>query len=76
MPTSNITPELLAAAARENDINDAVKMVQDAIGVDTGDFAGMFFSGEQYDAWPDMHPTTRLRALMDYADAEQAHGRA
>ena len=43
--------------------NAAIKHVQDALGVATGDFAGLYFSGD--DAWTDM--TT---IIFDYIKAQ------
>ena len=42
-------PEKSVAAIAESAINTAVREIQDQLGVETGDLAGMFFSGEVHE---------------------------
>lgn len=42
--------------------NEAVRHVQDALGVPTGDFAALYFSGDRWDAL--------IEILSDYVRAE------
>jgi hypothetical protein len=67
---SNASGQLLAASAVIDDIDDAVRAIQDACFVETGDAAGVFFSGVE---WSKLNERQRLRMLLDYLDYEQLH---
>ncbi|MBU0521649.1 MULTISPECIES: hypothetical protein [Pseudomonas] len=60
--------QLLAASAVIDDIDDAVRAVQDTCFIETGDVAGLFFSGVE---WSELNELQRLRKLLDYVDYEQ-----
>jgi len=47
-------------------LDAACASIQDALGVKTGDFAGMYFSGERHDAI--------IAILADYIGAEISEG--
>lgn len=53
-----------------DDINDAVRTVQDAIGVDDGGYASMHFSHLSEGDWIPMSKYERAIMLMDYAKGE------
>lgn len=57
-------------AADVSDMNEAVKMVQDALGVETGDIATMYFSGYDQDSWERLDADHRSVELVRYATAE------
>lgn len=64
-----ITPCTLAAATLYNDLDDAVLVVQDACGIETGDVAGIFFS--DIESWESMDGMTRLKTMISYAEFEK-----
>jgi hypothetical protein len=51
----------------ENAANAAIKHVQDVLGVESGDFAGMYFSGD--DNWTDLKTI-----IFEYINAEIKEG--
>lgn len=69
-----ITDDMLAAAAKIDDLDAALKGVMDQVGIDEGGVAGMVFSGEQDSGWwrtADVH--YRLAMLREWRDAELAY---
>lgn len=62
----------LALAARSTDLDESARYIQDALGVESGDYAGLFFSGPEYEPeqWAAMEPAERWSRLVDYAAAE------
>lgn len=68
---SKVTDALLLEAAQLDDSNAALIVVQDAVGIDTGDVAGAFFSGmDLEETWPCMAQETRLQLLRKYVERE------
>lgn len=67
-----MTPELIAKAARDDDLNRAVRLLQDAAGITTGDVAGIAFSDHRGDEswWSAATISARTAALNDYKDIE------
>ncbi|ABO55006.1 hypothetical protein LA345_12665 [Burkholderia vietnamiensis] len=66
-----ITPALIEQAAQDNDINCAVRLLQDAAGITTGDVAGIAFSGDRDEVWwPTASVADRAQALRDYVKVE------
>lgn len=66
-----ITPELIAQAAKDNDLNRAVRLLQDAAGITTGDVAGIAFSDDRNEEWwPTASVAARSEALRDYVEIE------
>ncbi|WP_232235731.1 hypothetical protein [Pseudomonas luteola] len=45
---SKATPKLLARSAAMFDMDEALIVIQSACGIETGDLAGLFFSGAQW----------------------------
>lgn len=73
--TAAITPEMIEAAVRQDDLTEALIPLQDAAGIDTGDLAGVFFSGEKNDSvWRAAAPETRAAWLREYLALEQDIG--
>ena len=81
----NVALTILAAADMVTDMDDAVKHVQDLLGVTDGGFAGLFFSGRPLpegdfgpgrddwtEAWSYLTQPQRVEALFDYYNAEVA----
>jgi hypothetical protein len=67
-----MTPELIAQAATDNDLNSALRLLQKAAGITTGDVAGIAFSDRRGDDdwWPAATLAERTEALLDYKDIE------
>ncbi|WP_434136957.1 hypothetical protein [Pseudomonas luteola] len=73
---SKATPKLLERSAAMSDMDEALIVIQSACGIETGDLAGLFFSGEQWSEttgtdWVDRGEAERLRLLYDYLAFEQ-----
>ena len=64
---------VVAIAARESDLNVAVRIVQDYLGVETGDVAGIFFSEESRnnESWRNLKWDMREELLHAYVDLER-----
>lgn len=56
----------LQVAARTQDIDQAVKLVMDTIGIDTGDVAAQFFSGEKEKGWEGASYSDRYETLKEW----------
>jgi len=65
-PIKRMTSEQMANLA-DKAANEAVKHIQDALGVESGDFAGLFFSNAE--SW-----NTLTTILFDYINAEISEG--
>lgn len=65
--TAKATPNLLEASSRMNDIDDAVKAIQDACGITSGDVAGIFFSDHE---WESLSHAERVKLLRTYLEFE------
>ena len=69
---------VILAAAEMNDMDDAVRHVQDFMGVTDGGFAGVYFSGKPpfdgfddwTEAWPHVSHEGRMQALTGYHAAQ------
>ena len=70
---TKITPELLAIASNQPDLDEALYPLQVAAGIDQGDVAGMFFSGPNGEEWPCATPARRLELLQAYIEVERVH---
>uniref|UniRef100_UPI003F494579 hypothetical protein n=1 Tax=Cupriavidus necator TaxID=106590 RepID=UPI003F494579 len=76
MPTINlsvITHAMIDAAAQVNDLNDALYPLQRAAGIDSGDVAGVFFSGDgkSETTWTIASPAVREIWLEEYLSLER-----
>lgn len=61
----------LATASKIDDIDAAVLIIMDILGVTSGDNASMFFTGDDDDElWPEKTPAERLSMLTRYAIGE------
>lgn len=67
METSLIA--IARAATAKPDLDEALAPVQAALGVETGDYAGMHFSDDGA-AWRAAGPSRRLSMMLDYIGAE------
>lgn len=74
MRLSAITKTMLNVAAAESDLNEALYPLQAAAKIDTGDAAGIFFSGPHGDNWPTATGEERLAILKEYIEFERIHG--
>lgn len=59
--------EMVREASQEQDLDDALRLIQDRLGVETGDFASIWWSGRE-EAWDDAE--IRESTLLDYARHE------
>lgn len=57
---------LIERASACNDLDTAARVIQDALGIETGDAAGMFFSGNSLQGWTFMDPKVRAAHLLAY----------
>lgn len=71
-----VTEMMLTAASHEPDLDRALYPLQCAAGIDSGDVAGMFFSGARGDIWPKAPTDARLAMLRDYLETERALNRS
>jgi hypothetical protein len=66
--------ETLAAAVENavkcDDLDDACLIIQDAIGVETGDCAAAFFCGFETEDWQKTPTADRLVKMWKYVEAE------
>ena len=62
-------------AAAITDINDACLTIQNALGVEYGDVAGIFFSGTDEKAFSTLSTDERRELLKRYVEAERAYSR-
>lgn len=67
-----ITDEMLAAAAKIDDIDEAVRSVMDQVGIDEGGVAGIAFSGLE-DPWASLSDDERLHWLEGWRDSERVY---
>lgn len=65
--------KIIAYAAQISDIDTGVRAIQDELGIETGDMAGLYFCGDLGDQWPDMEFAQRVKALREYVAFEVAH---
>ena len=69
-----IADKLLAQTIAEDNLNDASFMFQSAIGIDSGDVAGLVFSGRDWDSeWPLASPNRRIEMMSHYIDVERTY---
>lgn len=62
----------LERASHMEDFNESVATIQDVLGQEHGDFAGVYFSGTDYeDMWATYSATERKEVLERYAKAEE-----
>jgi hypothetical protein len=66
---------LLTQAIQAETLADAVRPIQDALGIEAGDVAAAVFSGlpEGDDSWPGLSVDERRRWLADWLAAEAFH---
>lgn len=62
--------DIIRAASQLADIDDAVRMIQDAIGQTDGGVAGMFFSDASESGWATTAPHVRASILRRYLFSE------
>lgn len=68
---SKVTDALLLEAAQIDDSDKALIVIQDAVGIDSGDVAAAFFSGmDLRNTWPGMEQDARLPLLRRYVQRE------
>jgi hypothetical protein len=70
-----VTEQMLAAAANESDLDRALYPLQCAAGIDSGDVAGVHFSGPRGEIWPKAPVDARLAMLRDYLETERSMNR-
>lgn len=63
---------LLTKAIHAATIDEAVKPIQDALGIETGDVAGLVFSGCQH-SWPTMSWTKRASLIASWLAVEVSY---
>jgi len=69
--TSNASPDLIRTAAKLHHLDDACRLIQGSLGIESDDVAGEFFSGAKAHEWPSLNVASRLRLLVDYVSTEQ-----
>ncbi|RDK06086.1 hypothetical protein DN412_33250 [Cupriavidus lacunae] len=64
---------MIDAAALVDDLNEALYPLQRAAGIDAGDVAGVFFSGNDKNesTWATASPAVREQWLQEYLDLER-----
>lgn len=64
------TPNFILKAVKIIGFDDAIKAIQDALCIETGDMAGVFFSGEEYEdieeRWTMLTMAERLELIVKY----------
>lgn len=68
---SNASPELIRTAAKLHHLEDACRLIQGSLGIESEDVAGQFFTGAKVNEWPSLCMAGRLRLLVDYVSTEQ-----
>lgn len=68
---SNASPELIRAAAKLHHLDDACRLIQGSLGIESDDIAGDFFSGTKAQDWQLLNEVCRRRLLVDYVSTEQ-----
>lgn len=68
---SNASPELIRTAAKLHHLDDACRLIQGSLGIESEDIACEFFSGAKAQEWPLLNEVSRLRLLVDYVSTEQ-----
>jgi hypothetical protein len=73
--TIDAAQEMIAQASLVDDLDEAVRLLQDAIGQEDGSVAGLHFSSldDPNAAWSDMAQDDRVSALRHYLETERAH---
>ncbi|GLC91924.1 hypothetical protein Tamer19_13320 [Cupriavidus sp. TA19] len=68
-----VTTSMIDAAVQESDLNEALYPLQRAAGIDAGDVAGVFFSGDDKNevTWRTAHPQQRKSWLLEYLELER-----
>lgn len=69
-----ITTEMLEAAAKVDDLDEALRGVMDAVGIEDGGVAGMVFSGDWEGEWPTASEAERMHMLTKWREAEEMNG--
>ena len=70
--TSKQEVQLIGKAIKHDDLDDAVAVVMDALGIKTGDIAGMYFDGgNRGETWGDDTPKERFQLLSGYIAYEE-----
>jgi hypothetical protein len=66
---------IITRALHTRELHEAVRLLQDALGITTGDVAAHAFSGlpEGDDSWPKLSVDERRRWIADYLGAEVFH---
>jgi len=70
---TKITPEMIRESSNIDDLDDAVRLLQDAAGITDGGVAGMCFCGAGEIAWPTASPDDRRVMLEDWLRYEQVY---
>jgi hypothetical protein len=70
---SAVTQAMIDAAALVDDLNEGLYPLQRAAGIDAGDVAGVFFSGNDKNetTWTTAPPAVREKWLQDYLNLER-----
>ena len=68
---SNDSPELIRTAAKLHHLDDACRLIQGSLGIESGEIAGEFFSGTTAQDWQSLNEVSRRRLLVDYVSTEQ-----
>lgn len=69
--------DLVDVAARENDLDAACRLLQNAIGQDGGDIAGVHFAGDRSapGVWAGLTHEQRVQDLTEYLDLEMIYAK-
>ncbi|MBA1250216.1 MULTISPECIES: hypothetical protein [Pseudomonas] len=78
---TRVTPELLKSAAVMDDMDEALASIQTECGIESGDVAGLFFSGLEWSddfgtPWSERSEAERLGWLVSYLDHECMYRKA
>lgn len=71
---SKVTDAMMHEASTITDVDQALRILQKAAGITTGDAAGIFFSGcDARKVWPVLSVSSRLAWLREYVTFESHH---
>lgn len=73
MDFSKLTYLQIEAAVKENDLDEAVRIIQDGIGQDDGGVASIHFSGGEGGAWPFLSAKKRRQMIFEYLETEKSY---
>lgn len=69
-----ITPEMIKTASLVDDIDDAIRPLQEAAGIEDGGLASVVFSGIlDHDTWPTATPEDRIEGIENWIKLEEIY---